>query len=134
MTRLDDWQTPFFAYIEECRSLPFEWGTHDCCTFAAGAIDALTGSTFKDQLAAAYSDETTALAYIASFGSLEAAVTSWLGPSEAPNSAGPGDIVLADLELGPAIGVCLGVDCAFSAEPSMKFRQRGVIACCWRIG
>lgn len=131
--RLDDWQTPFYAYIEAARLAPFAWGTHDCCLFAAGAIDALTGSDLRTQLSAAYSDEASALAYIASFGSLEAAVSSWLGPSKAPNFAGPGDIVLADLSLGPTIGVCLGTGCAFSAASGMLYQQRSVISMCWTV-
>lgn len=131
--RLDDWQTPFFAYIEAARSLPFEWGVQDCCLFAAGAIDALTGSTLREQLGATYTDEASALAYIASFGSLEGAVSSWLGPSSAPNFAGPGDIILGDLASGPTIGVCLGVICAFSSPAGMLYQQRSVISMCWTV-
>jgi hypothetical protein len=133
MTRLDDWQDRFFAYLEATRLTPFAWGTNDCCLFAAGSIDAITGSTFTAQLAAAYTDEASALAYIASFGSLDAAVSSWLGDAKAPNFAGPGDIVIANLEMGPTVGVCLGVDCAFSSNAGMTYRSRTLIAACWTI-
>ena len=133
MMRLDDWQDRFFAYLEATRLLPFAWGMNDCCLFAAGSIDSITGSTLVTQLRAIYSDEPSALAYIASFGSLEAAVTSWLGTSKAPNSAGPGDIVLADLELGPTIGVCMGVNCAFSASQGMIYGDRSIISVCWTV-
>jgi hypothetical protein len=135
MTRLDDWQDRFFAYLEATRLLPFAWGTNDCCLFAAGSIDAITGSTLTAQLAEsyAYTDEAGALAFVESFGSLEAAVSSWLGDAKAPNFAGPGDIILADLEMGPTIGVCLGVDCAFSGASGMDYRSRTFITACWTV-
>lgn len=132
MPRLEEWQEPFFAYIDASRTAAFAWGVHDCCLFAAGAVDVLTGSTLAAQLRLCYTDEASALAYIASFGSLEAAVSSWLGPSRAPNFAGPGDIVIANLELGPTIGVCLGSNCAFSGEVT-QYRSRDFIQLCWPI-
>lgn len=135
MTRIDGWQDAFFAYLEIARVTKFEWGTQDCCLFAADVVDTITGSTFRAQLAACYTDEISALAYIASFGSLEDAVSSWLGAPQAPNFAGPGDIVIATLDNGPTIGVCLGVKCAFTSivEGPLLYTQRDVISACWPI-
>ena len=43
MHRLPDWEERLAAYLEPLRTRPFEWGAHDCCTFTAGAVEAMTG-------------------------------------------------------------------------------------------
>ncbi len=43
MYRLPDWDTRLAAYLEPLRLRPFAWGSHDCCTFAGGAVQAMTG-------------------------------------------------------------------------------------------
>jgi hypothetical protein len=131
--KTEGWQDRFAAYFETARTRKFEWGIFDCCLFAADVVDTITGSTFRSQLAACYTDESSALAYIASFGTLDAAVSSWLGPSQAPNFAGPGDIVIANLDNGPTVGVCLGTKCAFASVGAPIYTQRDVIVSCWPI-
>jgi hypothetical protein len=135
MTRLDDWQDRFFAYLEATRLLPFAWGSKDCCLFAAGAVDAMCGTTFVAEISANYTDEESAYAYLATFDSLEAAATQWAGaPSLAPNFAGPGDVVLLIGGNGPTIGVCLGTGCAEAGDLSgSQYQSRDSILCCWKI-
>jgi hypothetical protein len=43
MYRKPDWDARLAAYLEPLRLRPFAWGSHDCCTFAAGAVEAMTG-------------------------------------------------------------------------------------------
>lgn len=129
--KTEGWQDRFFAYLETARIRKFEWGTFDCCLFAADVVDVVSGSTFREELATCYTDEASALAYIASFGSLDAAVSSWLGDSQAPNFAGPGDIVFANLDNGPTVGVCLGTKCAFASIDAPLYTDRAVILACW---
>lgn len=43
MHRKPDWDTRLAAYLEPLRARPFVWGKHDCCTFTAGAVEAMTG-------------------------------------------------------------------------------------------
>ena len=40
--RLDDWPTRLNAFIDAARERPFAWGTWDCCTFAAAAVETVT--------------------------------------------------------------------------------------------
>lgn len=42
MHRKPDWEARLAAYLEPLRTRPFCWGVHDCCTFAAGAVEAMT--------------------------------------------------------------------------------------------
>ena len=44
MQRLPDWRTRLGAHIAAHRTQPFAYGAHDCATFAAGAVQAVTGS------------------------------------------------------------------------------------------
>lgn len=43
MHRLPDWEARLAAYLEPLRARPFAWGSHDCCTFSFGAVEAMTG-------------------------------------------------------------------------------------------
>lgn len=42
MYRKPDWETRLAAYLDPLRLRPFDWGRHDCCTFTAGAVQAMT--------------------------------------------------------------------------------------------
>jgi hypothetical protein len=43
MSRLPDWRTRLTVHIAAARRRRFAYGTHDCATFAAGAVAAVTG-------------------------------------------------------------------------------------------
>lgn len=131
MNRRIDWPEKLAEYIESRRDEPFVWGTHDCAQFAAAAIEVMC---FDNPAAPwAYASEAEAQALIVAAGSLEALVTQALGPAVHPSRAGRGDVVLATLELGDTVGVCLGNDCAFAADPGVTFRPRTVATLAWKI-
>lgn len=41
--RYPDWPTRLSQYVIEEQKKPFKYGEHDCCTFLAGAVIAMTG-------------------------------------------------------------------------------------------
>ncbi|KTG23646.1 hypothetical protein AWR38_06350 [Idiomarina sp. WRN-38] len=43
MKRLNDWPTQLANFLLEKQKQPFEWGSNDCCLFAADAILAMGG-------------------------------------------------------------------------------------------
>jgi hypothetical protein len=43
MTRREDWPSRLDRTIQAARERPFSWGSHDCCTFAADCVEAVTG-------------------------------------------------------------------------------------------
>jgi hypothetical protein len=45
---LSNWHRLLHSFIESRRLTPFAWGTNDCCTFAADAMLAITGSDPMD--------------------------------------------------------------------------------------
>jgi hypothetical protein len=44
LKRTHDWPEKLLAFLTTNKTTPFTWGTNDCCTFAAGAIQAMTGT------------------------------------------------------------------------------------------
>jgi hypothetical protein len=43
MTRLPDWQARLTDYLRSVARQGFAYGRHDCCTFTAGCVAAMTG-------------------------------------------------------------------------------------------
>lgn len=43
MNRRQDWVTRLDVYLKARATLPFVFGSNDCCLFAAGAVEAMTG-------------------------------------------------------------------------------------------
>ena len=42
--RRPDWPERLLAYLAEREAMPFAWWINDCCTFARGAVLAMTGA------------------------------------------------------------------------------------------
>lgn len=107
-----DWLDRLWETIEARRTFPFRWGAsvdaHDCCTFVAACIKAMTGRDLVPALLTEYSDEATAIAYIARAGGLEAAITSHLGQPKKLSFMSRGDVVLVENGGIQFAGVCLG--------------------------
>lgn len=106
--RRHDWVERLHACIEAHRERAFEWGVHDCARFASKCIDAITDGETGAELAAQYTDERSAFAFMAREGGLEAAVTRRLGEPVRPLQARRGDVVLLPSEDGEGLGVCMG--------------------------
>ena len=43
MKRCPDWPKQLHDYIDAVKRRPFDWAAHNCATFAAGAVAAMTG-------------------------------------------------------------------------------------------
>lgn len=95
MIRLADWETRLAAYMEPLRALPFAWGSHDCCTFAAGAVAAMTGASTIDEFRGLYTTRRGALIALRRHGAgtLEATMSTKFA-AIAPAQAQRGDLVL----------------------------------------
>jgi hypothetical protein len=128
--RRPDWLERLEAYIAGRMGEPFTWGHHDCCRFAAGAVEAVTGD--NPMQAYDYRDERAALRLIRSAGSLDALVNRALGEPIPAAQAQRGDVVMADLERGATVGVCLGIFSAFPAEVGLTHRPTLYCRAAWR--
>ena len=67
LNKIEHWATrSFHDFLLSRATAPFQWGTNDCCLFAADAILATTGTDIADDFRGLYNDETSAFALIQS--------------------------------------------------------------------
>lgn len=113
MARHSDWMARLMRAVETAQVLPFVYGLHDCCTFAAYCVDAVRedsriGASMQQQHP--YHDEEGAYEYIETQGGLAGLVTQYLGaPMDNPLYAQPGDVcVVRDVDGKEVVGVIVG--------------------------
>lgn len=116
VVRLADWRPRLVAYVNQVHAQPFAYGSHDCALFAAGAVEAMTGT----DLAAKYRGRYTSLkeGLKLSRGQHLAVLKSTF--EEIPTAfAGVGDIAMIG-EVGfPALGI-------FDGELVLVLREEGL--------
>ncbi len=105
MYRKPDWEARLAAYLEPLRLRPFAWGSHDCTTFTAGAVLAMTDVDPMPEFRGRYSTaigSVRALRQIGA-GTLEGTLDSKF-EAVSPSLAQRGDIVMSD----GLLGLCWG--------------------------
>jgi hypothetical protein len=127
-TRKGTWPEDLFRYIKQKNMTPFAWGTHDCATFASGAVEAMTGLCLFEPT---YDNAKDALRFIEEGGGLEAMVTERLG--EPVPVAMRGDVVLIPLEDREVLGVCLGLEMAAPGEEHLLYYPTARASKAWRV-
>ncbi|MEG3166543.1 hypothetical protein U1701_18435 [Sphingomonas sp. PB2P19] len=115
LSRAPDWEERTAVYLDRVADQPFKWGEHDCALFAAGAINAMTGTDPAADLRGIYTDRASAAAALKDHGAgtLLKTVTAWLGQPKHPAFAQRGDIVMKDRT---TLGVCVGLHSWFVGE------------------
>ena len=108
MMRLDDWEQRLEAALTAADK-PFQWGAHDCCTFAAMCVEAVTGLPIWIAGLSAYTDAAGARRALvrAGYDDLPAALDAALGPRKPAAFAQRGDVAVVTGPLGAA---CVVVD------------------------
>jgi hypothetical protein len=128
--RHHQWSSRMYAVIEAHRHLPFEWGVNDCCLFVSRAYDAMTDSAVTYLIRERYHDHASALRFIAEYGSLEAAVSRYLG-DPSTDRAVRGDPVLIDGGEGYALGLCIGSKVVAMGPSGLRELPRSSILKVW---
>jgi len=109
--RRANWERRLIWWCDGNRERPFEWGVFDCALAAADAVELLTGEDPAAEFRGRYRSAKGALTVIknSGYGSLEGLVTHQIGkPLASPKLAQRGDLVLAELDHGPTLLVCVG--------------------------
>ncbi|MDF0489213.1 hypothetical protein PX554_13815 [Sphingomonas sp. H39-1-10] len=136
MYRKPDWDARLAAYLEPLRLRPFAWGSHDCCTFAAGAVEAMTGVDPMPEFRGRYSTAIGSARAITRFGkgTVAATLDSKFEPVAAA-LAHRGDIVMTEGLLGICWGAALfAVGSEGEREGLVMIdRRRWVDARAWRV-
>ena len=130
--RLPDWQLRLADFGKARASVPFSWGSNDCCTFAAAAVEAIRGENPMAH-AAAYDSEFGALRLIASAGSLRALISSFLGVEISAKAAAVGDVVLVMNEGAELVAICNGVNAMAPGPGGMVALPMTAAVAAWRI-
>jgi len=105
MYRKPDWEARLAAYLEPLRLRTFAWGRHDCCTFAAGAVEAMTEVDPIPEFRGRYSSARGAARALKRLGRGTLAATLDAKFEAVPASlAQRGDIVMSD----GLLGICWG--------------------------
>src|SRR5690348_1512638 len=134
MARFEDWPERLQSCVAAAVGAPFQWGTHDCVTWAADVVLALTGADVIADYRGRWDDRAGALECLAEMGGIEAAATARLGaPLETPLYAQRGDVVAISTEEGPALGICLGAELAFVSPAGLTLRSITAAMKAWRV-
>lgn len=133
MRHSTEWFEALDAYIHQHRDMPFAWGVHDCCTFAAGWILSVRGVDFMADLRGLDSALSAARA-LADNGGLLAAVTQRMGLPVAGLMAQVGDVVLVRHGVEQrSMGVCIGPYVAAPGEAGLLMVPILQAEAAWRV-
>ena len=128
--RIENWPTRLDAVVTAARAQPFCWKTHNCGTFAADCVEAVTGIRLHEGIAKQFP---TKRAVTAAKG-LREAVSKHLDTAEiAPGFAQRGDVVLVTVCGVQALGVCLGRQAACLGPDGLAHVDMGAALCAWRV-
>lgn len=125
--RLPDWERRLHALVARRQHTPFEWGTHDCYTFACEVVHAVTGR--RVDVAGPYRGLRGAYRAIKRLGlggRYHDAVQNVLGPSAPGGLAQRGDLVLLSQPselIDEVLGVCLGNCVAYPGPEGLVIRR-----------
>lgn len=123
------WPEALAEYVDSRRDAPFAWGTNDCTSWAAGAIEAMTG---ERPPIPAYANEFEA-ARLLREESLRSRVDELYGPEIAPAFARRGDLVLILVDGRETLGVCVGDHIAGPGRDGVVMVHRSAAIAAWRI-
>jgi len=133
-TRKENWPQLLTHYCIRVAGRPFKWGENDCCTLAADWVLECTGEDLMRAWRGSYHSAVGARRLIHKSGGLAEAVSSVLDEPLPPTFAQRGDVVLAEYQLGPTLGVCLGALSLFPGIDGAHHLPSTSNALAWRVG
>lgn len=142
--RREDWQIVLAQLILDARDVAFAWGSHDCCLWSADVVMAIStdGLDLAADFRGTYSDAAGAAAAVEAYtggGTVEDLAVmkaEAFGLAEvSPAFAWRGDVVLADADLGPCLGILRSDgEAAFVAPEGQVMRPVAELRRAWRVG
>jgi hypothetical protein len=129
MKRRQDWPERLAAYLDARRYMPFSWRENDCTSFAAGAVEAITGQ-MPPLPAYAHAGEAARLLMEQP---LRERVGALYGAEIPVSFAQRGDLVLMELDERETLGVWDGQYIAGPAADGMLLAPRSAAVCAWRV-
>jgi hypothetical protein len=129
--RILTWEDALSDYITTKRHEPFEYGLNDCCLFAAGAVEAITGEDPMPEFREKYDSLKTSIKAIKEIGAgtLEATMDGKF-PEVEIGQAQRGDLAFFD----DSVGVVMGGFAYFVSDDGLERIDRSVWDKCWSVG
>ena len=131
--RRSDWLEMLLETVQKWKKEPFEWGVNDCCLFAARCVDAMTDSSWVEDLQNHYQDRRTAIQYIADVGGIEAGTTARLGEPVPRLQARRGDVCLVETPAGYGLAVSVGGTAYIPGEKGLVGIPLAEVIKAWRV-
>lgn len=129
--RLPDWRERLYRYVMAVMNDPFRPGRHDCALFAAGAVEAMTGTDLAADWRGKYRSMAASRKLLAERGYDDhEAVCREMLPEVAPSFAQVGDIAVVEQDEGKALGIVQGevIYCLHVGGSAIVPRERMVRA------
>lgn len=101
------WEVRLNRAVEAAMGAPFEYGEHDCCTFAADCVEAMTGVDHLKGFRGRYHDKKSAVALLRRSGVIPR-LRAKFGPGVPRAAAKRGFVVVSMGKQGATVGMCLG--------------------------
>jgi hypothetical protein len=129
--RISTWEDALVNYIIIKRDEPFEYGVNDCCLFAAGAVEAITGEDPMSEFRGKYDSLKGSIKAIKDIGAgtLEATLDGKF-PEVSIGYAQRGDLAFFD----DSIGVVMGGFAYFVSDDGLERIPRDMWNKCWSVG
>lgn len=109
MTRHSDWKDRLQTHLHGLRLTPFRIGRHDCALFAAGCVEAMTGTDFAAPYRGRYATLRGGLRVLRRDGFTDAVALAEHHLVEVhPAFAREGDVAVVPTDDGPALGIVAG--------------------------
>ena len=130
--RREGWEAALEAAVAAARGRAFQWGEHDCATWAFEVRAAITGLDAARDWRGQYKSAIGARRVMKGFGwkDLGQLARTYLGrPLAHVGLAQRGDIVLAE----GALGICVGAKAVFVAQSGVVERPVPACVMAWRV-
>jgi hypothetical protein len=130
MMRVAIWEQALSDYISSKRDEPFQYGVNDCCMFAAGAVEAMTGVDPMEEFKGTYSDLRGSIKALKEIGDgdLETTLDSKF-EEVAISHAQRGDLAFFD----ESVGVIMGGFAYFVSDEGLERIPREMWEKCWSV-
>lgn len=132
LTRFTDWPERLGAYVYAREQRPFAWGksSHDCCSFANGAVIAMTGADLMADIPD-YADEAAARSLLA--GGLAELIDARLGRLKSKGLAQRGDLALAELRGVQTVCIVEGERIVGPGARGLERLPRKLVIAAWAV-
>jgi hypothetical protein len=112
---------------------PFQWGEHDCCLWAADAVQAQTGVDHAAEFRGGYETAAGALRALDAAGGL-ASLAARAGEPVPPLLAGLGDVGVVMVDGTDVLGVCAGPVWLVAATNGLAAVAFDACSTAWKVG